>query len=85
VEVEWPTEAVPLGAVDEAWEQVVEVRLRCHSGMSDEQRLTVEADYQMKSGVLKVKVRRAMQRYLLKHLGLEPERAWQGPWFELVE
>jgi len=38
--------------------------------LSDDQRKAVERDYAMRNGVLKIKVRKAMEGYLRDRLGL---------------
>ena len=46
------------------------LRVSPHRGLGDEQRKTVERDYAMRNGVLKLKVRKAMEGYLRDRLGL---------------
>jgi len=41
-----------------------------HHKLSDDQRKAVERDYAMRNGVLKIKVRKAMEGYLRDRLGL---------------
>ena len=68
-EVEWSREA-ELPAPDKGWEQWVTLQVRPHRGLSDEQRKAVERDYAMRNGILKHKVRKAMEGYLRDRLGL---------------
>ena len=69
-EVEWSREAAPLPQEDKDWEQWVTLRVSPNHGLSEDQRKTVERDYAMRSGVLKLKVRKAMEGYLRDRLGL---------------
>ena len=69
-EVEWSREHAAQPMVDEAWQEWVTLRLRPHQELSAEQRKTVERDYAMRNGVLKLKVRKAMAGYLRGRLGL---------------
>ena len=69
-EIEWSREQAALPAADKDWEQWVTLQVRPHKGLSDEQRKAVERDYAMRNGVLKLKVRKAMEGYLRDHLGL---------------
>jgi hypothetical protein len=69
-EVEWSREHAVPPVVDQAWQEWVTLRLRPHQDLSDEQRKTVERDYAMRNGVLKLKVRKAMAGYLRGRLGL---------------
>lgn len=48
----------------------VTLRVRPHQGLSEAQRKAVERDYAMRNGVLKLKVRKAMEGYLRDRLGL---------------
>ena len=69
-EIEWSREQAALPAQDKDWEQWVTLQVRPHKGLSDEQRKAVERDYAMRNGVLKLKVRKAMEGYLRDRLGL---------------
>ena len=69
-EIEWSREAAELPAQDKDWEQWVTLQVRPYRGLSDEQRKAVERDYAMRNGVLKLKVRKAMEGYLRERLGL---------------
>ncbi|MEI6674957.1 MAG: WYL domain-containing protein [Verrucomicrobiota bacterium] len=69
-EIEWSREQSELSAQDKDWEQWVTLQVRPHRGLSDEQRKVVERDYAMRNGVLKLKVRKAMEGYLRDRLGL---------------
>jgi hypothetical protein len=69
-EVEWSREEMDLPAQDKDWEQWVTLQVRPHHKLSDQQRKAVERDYAMRNGVLKLKVRRAMEGYLRDRLGL---------------
>ena len=69
-EIEWSREAAELPAQDKDWEQWVTLQVRPHKGLSDEQRKAVEREYAMRNGVLKLKVRKAMEGYLRDRLGL---------------
>jgi len=69
-EVEWSREEAELPTGDKDWEQWVTLRVSPHHGLSEEQRKTVERDFAMRSGVLKLKVRKSMEGYLRDRLGL---------------
>ena len=69
-EVEWSREQAELPADDKDWEQWVTLQVRPHHKLTDEQRRAVERDYAMRNGVLKLKVRKAMEGYLRDRLGL---------------
>ena len=70
VEVEWSREEASPPMEDKDWEQWVTLQVRPHHDLSDGQRKAVERDYAMRNGVLKVKVRKAMEGYLRERLGL---------------
>ena len=55
---------------DKDWEQWVTLRVSPHRGLGEGQRKAVERDYAMRNGVLKLKVRKAMEGYLRDRLGL---------------
>ena len=69
-EVEWSREEAEPPAGDKDWEEWVTLRVIPHRGLKDEQRKAVERDYAMRNGVLKLKVRKAMEGYLRDRLGL---------------
>lgn len=70
VEVEWSRQAAELPQADKDWDQWVTLSVRPHRALGAEQRRTVERDYAMRNGVLKIKVRKAMEGYLRDRLGL---------------
>ncbi len=70
VEVEWSREHSELPAADKDWQAWVTLRVSAHQSLSDAQRKVVERDYAMRNGVLKIKVRKAMEGYLRERLGL---------------
>ncbi|MCX6876637.1 MAG: WYL domain-containing protein [Verrucomicrobia bacterium] len=69
-EVEWRRGRADLPAEDKDWKQWVTLRVRPHQDLNEAQRQAVERDYAMRNGVLKLKVRKAMEGYLRDHLGL---------------
>jgi len=69
-EVEWSREHAELPAVDKDWQTWVSLRVIPHQDLSEDQRKAVERDYAMRNGVLKLKVRKAMEGYLRERLGL---------------
>lgn len=70
VEVEWSREEAEPPQEDLDWNQWVTIQIRAHHDLSEGQRKAVERDYAMRGGVLKVKVRKAMEGYLRERLGL---------------
>jgi hypothetical protein len=48
----------------------VTLRVSPNQALNEEQRKAVERDYAMRNGVLKLKVRKAMEGYLRDRLGL---------------
>jgi hypothetical protein len=69
-EVEWSREAAELPAADKDWNQWVTLQVRPNHTLKGEQRKAVERDYAMRAGLLKLKVRKAMEGYLRDRLGL---------------
>ena len=69
-EVTWSREEAEPPVIDQDWEAWVTLRVSPHQGLGEEQRKTVERDYAMRNGVLKLKVRKAMEGYLRDRLGL---------------
>jgi hypothetical protein len=69
-EVEWSREPAELPTADKDWDEWVTLRLRPHRDLKEAQRKAVERDYAMRNGLLKVKVRKAMEGYLRERLGL---------------
>jgi predicted DNA-binding transcriptional regulator YafY len=59
--------------VDEAWERVVEVRLRPAGKLSEGQRRVIEADYQMVGGEARLAVRAALRWLFLRRMRLDRE------------
>jgi predicted DNA-binding transcriptional regulator YafY len=68
-EVEWSRESAELPEPDKDWEQWVTLRVSPHRGLGEAARKAVERDYSMRNGVLKLKVRKAMEGYLRDRLG----------------
>jgi hypothetical protein len=69
-EVEWSRESAEQLMADKDWDEWVTLRVRPHRDLKEEQRKAVERDYAMRNGLLKVKVRKAMEGYLRDRLGL---------------
>ena len=70
VDVEWSREQTEAPQQDKDWTQWISLQVRPHHELSDGQRKSVERDYGMRGGVLKLKVRKAMEGYLRERLGL---------------
>jgi len=70
IEIEWSRQQALPPREDSDWKQWVTVQIRPHHALSEGQRKAVERDYAMRGGVLKVKVRKAMEGYLRERLGL---------------
>ena len=69
-EVEWSREPAVQPLLDRDWNEWVTLRVSPHRGLKAVQRKAVERDYAMRNGVLKLKVRKAMEGYLRDRLGL---------------
>ncbi len=69
-EAEWPEEAGPLPAPDEDWETWEELILSPNPDLTSEQQAVIAADYGIRQGRLKLRLRRAMVDYTLAHLRL---------------
>jgi hypothetical protein len=69
-EIEWSREQTELPVFDKNWEEWVTLRVSPNRSLKEAQRKTVERDYAMRNGVLKLKVRKAMEGYLRDRLGL---------------
>ena len=69
-EVEWRWEQAEPPQEDKDWNQWITLQVRPHHDLSEGQRKAVERDYGMRGGVLKIKVRKAMEGYLRERLGL---------------
>lgn len=83
---EWPEIPFELPFPDAKWEQEIILILKANSSLDEEQRKTIERDYGMVSGMLKITVREAMKDYYLAHLRI-PIRDADGherpPYLEL--
>ncbi|MCF7734566.1 MAG: WYL domain-containing protein, partial [Akkermansiaceae bacterium] len=69
-EVEWSREPAQQPGADKDWDEWVTLRVSPHRDLKEPQRKAVERDYAMRNGLLKVKVRKAMEGYLRDRLGL---------------
>jgi hypothetical protein len=69
-EIEWTRDHMDLPRPDEEWDSFVTLRIRPHRNLDPIQKQAVEMDYNMTSGSLKLKVRKAMEGYLRDRLGL---------------
>lgn len=63
--------AVIDSSADNRWQNIVEVKIEPHPGLSAAQKKIIERDYGMENGVGVIKVRAALYFYLEKHLGLD--------------
>jgi predicted DNA-binding transcriptional regulator YafY len=70
LEIEWSKQHAPIPEPDTEWEEWTTLRLRANRGLSRPERQAVELDYGMTTGVLKIRVRKAMLGYQLDRLGL---------------
>lgn len=72
--IEWPIEEAPTTLpTDFEWETFEELVLVSNPNLSDSLRESVELDFGMTNGILRLRVRRAMRNYTLMHLRLSPE------------
>jgi hypothetical protein len=69
-EIEWSREQAGLPRPDLEWEEWVTLRVRANRSLDKSRRQAVELDYGMTSGVLELRVRKAMEGYLRDRLGL---------------
>ena len=69
-EVAWSREAAELPAKDKDWETFTTLKVTANPKLTAEQRKAVERDYAMAGGVLRIKVRKAMEGYLRDRLGI---------------
>ena len=65
---DWPEFDYLVPRPDLAWEKEITLILKANSKLDDEQRKTIERDYGMVAGKLKVRIREAMREYYLAHL-----------------
>ena len=72
-EIEWTRDHMDLPRADEDWNAIVTLKVRPHRSLSPLQKQAVELDYGMTGGMLKIKVRKAMEEYLRARLGLSVE------------
>jgi hypothetical protein len=70
LEIEWSKQYAPIPESDTEWEEWTTLRLRANRGLSRPERQSVELDYGMTTGVLEIRVRKAMLGYQLDRLGL---------------
>ena len=70
LEIEWSKQYAPSPEPDTEWEEWTTLRLRANRGLSRPERQAVELDYGMTTGVLKIRVRKAMLGCQLARLGL---------------
>lgn len=68
-----------LATSDVAWQQMVELEIGPHTGLSPNQRRVIELDYGMQDGCVTIPVRRALLYYALKRLGLDTDPAARSP------
>lgn len=72
-EIEWTRDHMDLPRTDEEWNAIVTLKIRPHRNLSALQKQAVELEYGMSGGLLKIKVRKAMEEYLRDRLGLPVE------------
>ena len=68
--VEPPTQHLPS---DDAWNTCVEIVLKPGTGLEKQQRAVLEVEYGMTDGCLRLRVRKAMLWYYLRHYGFNPD------------
>ena len=66
-------------ASDNAWNEIVELRIGPHPALSPNQKRVVELDYGMEDGQVTILVRQALLYYALKRLGLDTDPAARKP------
>jgi hypothetical protein len=72
-------------AKDEAWHAITTIQIKPHRLLNTQQAKLVERDYGMTSGMLVIRARRALVRYLLVNLGLDENRSPPRQVLELAE
>ncbi|MBK1830614.1 WYL domain-containing protein [Verrucomicrobiaceae bacterium R5-34] len=66
---DWPEPHDSVLPEDQGWQETVTVKLKPNSALNDPAKRAIEMDYGIrKNGQLTIKVRQAMERYLLEHL-----------------
>jgi hypothetical protein len=79
VEVEWPMVKAVDAPPDVDWLEWMELPLTVNPELSEDQRAAVLHDFGIKDGGLVIRVRKAMQNYLRRHLGLPIEGKLMQP------
>jgi len=71
---------------DIEWESYIEVKIRPHSQLSENQKQIIEHEYGMQNGEASISVRKAMLYYLISRLGIssEHDKALRKPQIELL-
>jgi len=64
---------------DLAWDEIVELEVGPHHGLSPNQRRIIELDYGMQNGRVIIPVRKALLYYTLKRLGLDTDPSARKP------
>jgi hypothetical protein len=65
------------GKNDQEWGEQATLEFGPHPELSDSQKKVIELDYCMKGGRMKIKVRKALLYYALRHLGLDTDPSAQ--------
>lgn len=71
--------AEQMATPDIAWQQLVELEIGPHPGLSANQRRVIELDYGMQQGRVRIPVRRALLYYALRRLGLDTAPSARKP------
>ncbi len=69
-EVGWSREKTTLPKKDKDWQTIITLKVAPHPDLDAARRRAVELDYAMSGGLLKLKVRKAMEGYLRSRLGI---------------
>ncbi|MBF0422815.1 MAG: WYL domain-containing protein [Magnetococcales bacterium] len=64
---------------DHEWQEMVDVKIGPHPGLTESQRKAIELDYGMKDGHMTVQVRRGFLYYFLKRFGLDIDPSARAP------
>ena len=67
------------GKNDKEWDELATLEIGPHPELSDSQKKVIELDYGMKDGRTKIKVRKALLYYALRHLGLDTDPSARKP------
>lgn len=71
---------------DDDWNEIITLELKPHPNLSDHMRKSLEFDYDIKNGLIQLKVRRALVGYVLQRLSVDttPEHSLNPKAYQLI-